>query len=127
MDRRLSILIVDDDDGDRRLITRSLKKADAPCDCVEARDLGEAMAACAAGRFDCAVVDYRLPGIDGLAAISALRDLYPHMGLIMSTGHGDEMVATDAKRRGAHDYLQKETLDAESIWRSIEAAVRRPN
>lgn len=125
MQQKLNILIVDDDEGDRRQIRRALKKADALCDCTETRDINEAIAACQVNSFDCALVDYQLPGSDGLAAISSLHDLYPFMAIVMSTGQGDEMVAADAMKRGACDYLPKANLSAHFIWQTIESAVGR--
>jgi ActR/RegA family two-component response regulator len=123
--RNPRILIVDDDDGDRRMIARSLKK-ERPCDCSEARDIDEALAACRDGAFDCALVDYRLPGLDGLAAITALHERCPHMPIIMLTGYADEAIASDARNRGACDYISKSSLNARSLWQSIESAPCQP-
>jgi PAS domain S-box-containing protein len=125
MEKRLRILIVDDDEGDRWQIKRALKKAGVSCECTETRNTEEAVAACQAGAFDCAIIDYQLPGSDGLAGITALHDLCPYMAIIMSTGQGDEMVAADAMKRGACDYISKTSLDAQSMWGRIENAVDR--
>jgi len=125
MERKLNILIVDDDEGDRRQVRRALSKSAGSCECTDARDIGEAKAACLVREFDCVLVDYQLPGTDGLAAISTLHDLYPFMAIIMSTGQGDEMIATDAMKRGACDYLPKTSLATGSVWQAIENAVGR--
>jgi PAS domain S-box-containing protein len=125
MEETLSILIVDDDEGDRRQIRRALKKAAVLCECTETEGFQQAMAACRHRRFDCAIVDYQVPGCDGLAGITALHDLYPFMAIIMSTGQGDEMVAADAIKRGASDYIPKTKIDSLSMKRSIERSVDR--
>ena len=119
----MRILIVDDDEGDRYQIKRALKQAEVVCECSEARDMNEAVNACASSAFACAIVDYRLPGCDGLAALSALHNLYPSMPIVMSTGEGDELVAAEAMRRGACDYIPKATLNAQSMRRAIETAL----
>jgi DNA-binding NtrC family response regulator len=125
VETKISILIVDDDEGDRRQIKRALKGAGMSCECTEAWDVDQAMAACEARAFDCAVIDYRLPGADGLAALTALHDLYPHMAIVMSTGRVDEEFAAEAMKRGACDFISKTSLDARSMQESIEMAVER--
>jgi hypothetical protein len=121
----LNVLIVDDDAGDRRNIRRSLERSGMPCVCTEAESVAAAMAACEKKVFDCAFVDYRLPGQDGLAAVTALHDLLPYLAIIMSSGQGDEMVATEAMQRGASDYLPKAFITAQSIGRAAQNALEK--
>ena len=83
----------------------------------------DALEVCQAGRFDCVIVDYNLPGEDGLAGISALHERFPYLAIIMLTGVGNETVAVEAMQRGALDYISKKNLDAQSLRRSIENAV----
>jgi DNA-binding NtrC family response regulator len=125
METKISILIVDDDEGDRRQIKRALKEARVLCECTEAWDVEEAMDACEARAFDCAVIDYRLPGADGLAALTTLHDLYPNMAIVMSTGRVDGELAAEAMKRGACDFISKTNLDARSMRASIAMAVGR--
>jgi signal transduction histidine kinase len=121
----LNILLADDDDNDRKQIKRALKQSGLPSICTEAASVEEALEACQACAFDCAIIDYNLPGRDGLAGISALHESLPHMAIIMLTGLGDETIAVQAMQRGALDYLSKKNLDAEPIGRSIENAVAK--
>ena len=125
MPPQLNILLADDDDNDRKHIQRALKQSGLPCLCSEASTIEDALEACQAQAFDCAIVDYNLPGQDGLAGISALHQCLPYMAIIMITGLGDESVAVQAMQRGALDYLSKKNLDAEPIRRSIENAVAK--
>src|SRR3954469_24933552 len=124
-DTMLSILIVDDDDGDRKQVRRTLKQAKLACDCVETTSIEEALDACEKRTFDCAVVDYRMPRYDGLRGIAALHERLPFMAIIMATGQGDEMVATEAMKLGASDYIAKGQIDSRSIRRSIENAMEK--
>jgi len=119
----LNILITDDDAGDRTQIRRSLKQAGLPCSFKETESIDEALAACDACAFDCAIVDYQLAGRDGLAGITALHQQLPYMAIIMVTSQGDERVATEAMKRGASDYLPKKQIDAHSMGRAVENAV----
>ena len=121
----LNILIVDDDAGDRQIVTRALARAGLPCNCVETDSIGGAIEATANRAFDCAIIDYRMPGYDGLQGIAALLAQSPDTSIIMATGQGDEMVATEAMKRGAADYVPKSRIQAESIRRIIENALEK--
>jgi DNA-binding NtrC family response regulator len=92
---------------------------------VEVVSLEKAMVACGQSAFDCVFVDYRMPGDDGLHSIDALRERYPFMPIVMVTGHGDEMVASEAIKLGASDYIAKKRIGAESIKRCIENAMEK--
>src|ERR1700681_2483436 len=118
----LNILIADDDEGDRKQVRRALRQAGLSCECVEASSIEEALEACDKCPFDCAFIDYRMPGHDGLHGIAALHERLPYMSIIMATGQGDERVATEAMKLGASDYIAKTNIHAKSIRRTIESA-----
>jgi signal transduction histidine kinase len=121
----LNILIVDDDQGDRKQVRRALKQAGLSVECVETASIEEALEACDKCAFDCAIIDYRMPGYDGLRGIAALHERFPYMPIIMATGQGDEMVATEAMKRGASDYVPKNRMQAETIRHIIDSAVEK--
>ena len=126
-DRVLSILIADDDEGDRKQMRRTLKQAGFTGECVESVSVAAALAACDAHAFDCALVDYQMPGHDGLYGVEALRDRFPFMATIMVTSHGDETVATEAMKRGASDYIAKGRVDVASVRRAVDNAMEKAN
>ena len=105
----MNILIADDDEGDRKQVKRALKQAGLPFECTEAQSIDEALMACASEEFDCAIVDYRMPGRDGLEGIAALSERQPFMSIIMSTGEGDETVATEAMNVVPRTIFEKST------------------
>lgn len=125
MRKPLNILLVDDDCGDRAQLKRVLKQTGLPSVCTETSSIDHALEACEKGAFDCAIVDYRLPGQNGLAGVALLHQRYPYMAVIMVTGQGDEAIATEAMRSGASDYIRKTQISVESIARSVENAVER--
>lgn len=127
MDDSLNILIVDDDDGDRKQVRRALTEAALKVRCSDAASIHDAVESCERSAFDCVMVDYRLTGQDGLSGLKTLHARFPYVALIMITGHGDELVATEAMKVGALDYLSKKNLDAKSIRRSVENAVEKAN
>ncbi len=59
------------------------------------------------GKFDLIVLDYSLPGIDGLETLRKINKDGHDIPAIMVTGHGDEAVATEAIKMGAYDYIVK--------------------
>jgi len=121
----LHILIADDDEGDRRQIRRALQQSGLPCECVETAGIQYALAACEQTAFECAIIDFGAPGQDGLAGITTLHERFPHIAIIMSTGRGDEIIATEAMKRGASDYIPKAHISASSIGRSTKNAVEK--
>ena len=58
-------------------------------------------------RPDLVLLDFHLPGMDGMAALSRLRELLPSVQVIMITGHGTVELAVDAMKAGAYDFLTK--------------------
>jgi signal transduction histidine kinase len=125
MQKQLNILIADDDEGDRKQIRRALNQSGLQCICTETGSIDEALEACKKCDFDSAIIDYRLPGRDGLAGITALHGHLPWMAIIMVTGQGDEAVATEAMKRGSSDYIPKTQITAQSIRNGIEKSVER--
>jgi predicted DNA binding protein/CheY-like chemotaxis protein len=58
-------------------------------------------------RVDCVVSDYRMPEMDGLELLAAVRETHSDIPFILSTGKGSEDVASEAISAGVTDYLQK--------------------
>jgi signal transduction histidine kinase len=100
-----------------------LKYPGATYECTEVSSIEEALEACEACNFDCAIVDYKLPGRDGLAGIPLLMERLPYMAIIMTTGRGDEMTGSEAIKRGALDYIPKKYILPETIKRISEHAI----
>ncbi|MGF0538997.1 sensor histidine kinase [Agrobacterium sp. ES01] len=117
------ILLVDDDDGDRKNIQRVLTRSGLNATFLETSTLNDAFAACQELRFDCTIIDYQMPAGDGLAGIPTLREKWPHMAIIMLTGQGDENVAATAIKQGATDYLVKG--NEQSLRQIVESAITR--
>jgi len=120
----LHILIIDDDEGDRKQFERVLKQAEL-CECVEVASIREALFTHDTCAFDCAIVDYQMPEYNGLYGITVLRERFPDMPIIMSTGHGNETIAAEAIKHGASDYLIKKNLNADLLRKSIIGAIEK--
>jgi|TARA_Y100000815_G_scaffold162857_1_gene147784 signal transduction histidine kinase len=119
----LKILVVDDDLGDRKLIRRQLGASAPGWTLAEVDGCASALAFTDFAP-DAVLLDYLLPRVSGLDAISGLRDRWPGAALIMMTGAGDEDVAKSAIQQGAADYLIKAKLTPEGLITTIEASVK---
>jgi diguanylate cyclase (GGDEF)-like protein len=120
---RLRVLVVDDDIVDRMTIARLLVRSFELTLCASAED---ALNSLAAESFHCVLIDYRLPDSDGLSLLEALRNDPNAPAAIILTGSGDESVAVNAMKRGAHDYLTKASLERDALIGAIfEAHERR--
>ena len=58
--------------------------------------------------IDCVVSDYRMPGMNGVEFLRAVREVRPNLPFIMFTGQGTEAVAEEALAAGVTDYIRKE-------------------
>ncbi len=67
----------------------------------------EGMAVLEQQRPDAVVLDFNLPGLDGMAAMSRIRAMDPDTPVVMMTGHGNVEMAVEAMKAGAFDFLTK--------------------
>ena len=106
-------LIVDDEPGIRQVASRFIQQWGFQV--VTARDGREAIDLLQNRRIDVVMVDLRMPDVDGLGVLSAIRDSAPDTRAILMTGHTTEETRLEAVKLGALDYLPK-PLD----WRYLE-------
>ncbi len=74
---------------------------------------------------DVALLDVRMPGLDGMSLLEELRRIQPDAEAIMITGHGTIETAVQAIRTGAYDFLCKPIDDLDAAVRRIESAIER--
>lgn len=87
----------------------------------EANNGEEAVALCERQSFDVAVLDIRMPDMDGLEAARRIHARWPDMKLLMLTTFDDEDYVMDALKIGVSGYMLKNG-DTESLIRSIKSA-----
>lgn len=111
----IRVLLVDDDALVRAGLRMILSSSDELEVVGEAADGADAVAAVQAHRPDVVLMDIRMPGMDGIAATSALRRLEqpPHV-IVLTTFHADEHVM-NAIRAGADGFLLKDTPPTEIV------------
>lgn len=120
------ILIVDDEENIRSGLRAMLAKDGHEIREVDRADLAlEYLKTFAA---ETAVVDIRLPGMNGIDLLAEIRSRWPHISVVLLTGHGTLETAMTAVKEGAHDYLLKPTKPAalrEVVEEALTASRRR--
>ena len=89
-DDRLRILVIDDDEVDRMMVRRALSASGVGADFDEAADGRSGLERLSTRAYDCALLDFRLPDMDGLAVVRAARAAGAAAPIIVLTGQGDE-------------------------------------
>lgn len=89
----------------------------------EASDGKEALAKAKALNPDLILMDLSMSGLDGLTTLGALRDVLPHIRVLVLTMHDDASYLREALRAGAAGYLLKKVGDPELLL-AIEAVLR---
>jgi DNA-binding NtrC family response regulator len=102
---KIKLLIVDDEVRFLAAIARRLEMRDF--DVTKATNGAEALAAAAEARFDVALLDLRMPGMNGQEVLAALKREHQFLEVIILTGHGSLDSAVECTKLGAFGYLPK--------------------
>jgi DNA-binding NtrC family response regulator len=100
-----SVLVIDDEAGMRDLISRAFSEAGyrtaaAPDGIVGVKAVQD-------DEFDVVLLDMSLPKMNGLEALNRIKEIRPHVPVIMITAYGSVKTAVEALRLGAYDYITK--------------------
>jgi DNA-binding NtrC family response regulator len=101
----LRLLIVDDDEDLRPTLVQRFRHLGM--NVTPAGSGEDALAAAAKGRFDVALLDLHLPGVNGIEVLARLKEGQPELEAILLTAHASVQTAIEAMKRGAYDYLTK--------------------
>ncbi|MGA1996814.1 MAG: response regulator, partial [Bryobacteraceae bacterium] len=99
------ILIVDDE-----LVVRDSLGKWFTSEGYSARPTGsgrEALEVLAQGEFDIALIDIKMPGMDGMELQARLKEADPDLTVVIMTGYASVDTAVEALKRGAYDYITK--------------------
>ena len=115
------ILVIDDEIGPRESLRMLLK----PNYQVHTADSVEAgIRLLREKQPDAVVTDIRMPGTNGIDGLRRIREIDPHVGVIMLTGFGALETAQESLRLGANDYISK-PFDATEMRNVISRNVER--
>jgi two-component system nitrogen regulation response regulator NtrX len=118
-----TVLIVDDERGIRESLRGVLEDEGFV---VEKADSGEAALRClATTAVDCVLLDIYMPNsqLDGMATLERIRRQYPHIPVVMISGHGTIDTAVRAIRLGASDFIEK-PLNIERTLHAVRHAIQ---
>ncbi|UBM60651.1 PAS domain S-box protein [Marinilongibacter aquaticus] len=122
---RINVLLVEDDEDDYFITKMLMSKFNQyECNLIWAKSFAEGIDLIRKRNFDVYLFDYLLGGESGLSLLEALRGKEVDLPAIMLTGKGDFRVDEKAVDLGAYDYLEKDTLTADSLERSMRYALK---
>jgi two-component system, NtrC family, nitrogen regulation response regulator GlnG len=119
-----ALLIVDDDEAISWSLRKAFERAGYQIDV--APDAESAFETARRRQFAAVMLDVRLPGMDGIAALGKLRELTDDAPIIVMTAHGNLSTAVKAIEGGAFEYLPKPFDLSEALDAVARAVHRRP-
>ncbi|MBW2277948.1 MAG: response regulator [Deltaproteobacteria bacterium] len=114
------VLLVDDEDVIRRLMTRMIEGHG--CECISAPSGEEAMPLIEKQVFDLLIVDKNLPGMSGIDIAKQARRHQPGVPVLLITAYASEESALEAAAYGVTDYVMK-PIDLEDFRRRMIGAI----
>jgi DNA-binding response OmpR family regulator len=114
----LRVLLVDDEQDYAGTLAKILTRRGLQVSCAFSGQ--EALEKLAASDYDVAVVDLKMPGMDGLELLERARRLRPRLQVIVLTAHGTVPAGIEVLRSGAADFLSK-PVDSDALVLAITA------
>jgi len=121
-----NVLLVEDNPGDARLIQEMIDEFDpVTFQLCRADRLSTGLDALARGDIRVVLLDLSLPDSLGIDTFSAMFERAPQVPIIVLTGTDDEVLALNAVKTGAQDYLIKGQVDRHVLLRAMRYAMER--
>jgi len=121
---RAKILVAEDEKTQRDLLGGFLEKEGFSVEAVASGK--EVLQKLQGNFFDLALIDYKMPELDGLQTLREIRKIYPDLPVVMMTAYGTVETAVAAMKEGALDYLTK-PIDLDELLLMLERVIERSN
>ncbi|PIE66898.1 MAG: two-component system response regulator [Deltaproteobacteria bacterium] len=118
----MKLLLVDDETDFRNTLLKRMKRRD-----VDVNGVGSGQAAITwleSNPVDVVILDVRMPGMDGIETLQAIKSRHPLTEVIMLTGHASMEAAIEGMETGAFDYLMK-PMDMDELLYKAEDAFKK--
>ncbi|HAY39205.1 MAG TPA: hypothetical protein DCY53_07570 [Desulfobacteraceae bacterium] len=126
MNNSIKILLIEDNPGDIRLIRELLSESQrSSVDITVSERLSDGRSALVNQEFDVVLLDLTLPDSQGIETLRKVYPDAPHAAVVVLTGLDDEETALTSLREGAQDYLVKDRMDPDALWRTIRYSLER--
>ncbi|RTZ00860.1 sigma-54-dependent Fis family transcriptional regulator [Flavobacterium sp. RSP49] len=101
------ILIIEDEAAIRRVLTKILSEENDTYQVEEAEDGLAGLEKIKNNDYDLVLCDIKMPKMDGVEVLEAVKKIKPEIPMVMISGHGDMETAINTMRLGAFDYISK--------------------
>lgn len=119
-----TILIADDEKSIRKTLREILEYESYKVE--EATDGAQALAMLTDGDYDCALLDIKMPKMDGMEVLEKIKATDCDTPIIMISGHGTVENAVEATKKGAYDFIQKPP-DLNRLLVTVRNALEKAN
>ena len=126
MTEKLHVLIIEDSQGDSRLVQEMLLESrSVEFDVQRVELLKDGLDRMSNFHFDVVLLDLSLPDSAGVETLMAVRNFKSDQNVIVMTGQEDESIGLQATLAGAQDYLVKGQVSSQVLIRSIRYSIER--
>jgi DNA-binding NtrC family response regulator len=116
----MKILLIDDDEWVRDSLCLFFESEG--CHILALETAEEGLEVLDKQDFDIIIIDYRLPGLDGLEFLRRIQKRYPVAMKILITAYGNEKLVAEARKLGVHEYISK-PFTSEAIEASLNRLI----
>ena len=118
------ILIIEDEAAIRRVLVKILTEENQGYEVFEAEDGLAGLEIIKKEDFDLVLCDIKMPKMDGVEVLEAVKKIKPEIPMVMISGHGDLDTAVNTMRLGAFDYISKPP-DLNRLLNTVRIALDR--
>jgi CheY-like chemotaxis protein len=121
---KIKILIVEDNPPDAFLLLEAFQEfGNGDFELAQANNLELALKRVRAENFDAVLLDLSLPIFLGLEPLERVHRIRPKLPIFVLSGYNDSELASEAKRRGAQNYIVKNHLDGDALIKMVRSSV----